>query len=138
VTVAISRNEQETEAAGEALAARLNVGDIVLLSGTLGAGKTAFARGLARGLGCDLAGVSSPTFTIVQVYRGPVTMQHIDLYRLEPKEVDDLGLEDLAEEAVMAIEWPERWTRAPAGAIEVTIELIGDNERRIVISRPDA
>jgi len=135
VTVTLSTSEAETEAAGEALAPALAAGDIVLLSGPLGAGKTAFARGLARGLGCDLEGVSSPTFTIIQIYQGPIPMQHVDLYRLEPKEVDDLGLEALSEDAVMAVEWPERWQRAPDGATEVTITPLNDRERRIAVTR---
>jgi tRNA threonylcarbamoyladenosine biosynthesis protein TsaE len=135
VTISISRSEAETEAAGEALAPTLVAGDIVLLSGPLGAGKTAFARGLARGLGCDLEGVSSPTFTIIQVYQGPVPLQHADLYRLDPKEVDDLGLEALSEDAILAVEWPERWHRAPVGTIDVVITPVAPDERRISISR---
>ena len=67
----------------------------MLLSGPLGAGKTAFVRGLAEALGGDPAAVSSPTFTIVQEYSGRVLLEHIDLYRLTPVEVDDLGLDDL-------------------------------------------
>src|SRR5438045_246276 len=102
-------SEQDTEAAGEALGRRLSPGAVVLLSGPLGAGKTAFARGLAAGLGCALDGVSSPTFTIIQEYPGAVPLQHVDLYRLSPLEVDDLLLEDLMENAVMAVEWPDRW-----------------------------
>lgn len=82
-----------------------------------------------------MEGVSSPTFTIIQVYRGPLTLHHVDLYRLESNEVDDLGLEDLAEESVMAIEWPERWRRAPSGTIDVSIEAAGESERRIAVSR---
>jgi tRNA threonylcarbamoyladenosine biosynthesis protein TsaE len=107
----------------------------VLLSGQLGAGKTAFVRGLAEGLGCDPGEVSSPTFTIVQEYRGPVTLQHVDLYRLSPVEVDDLALEDLADGSVMAVEWPDRWRRAPGAPIAVTIEVTGETARRITIDR---
>jgi tRNA A37 threonylcarbamoyladenosine biosynthesis protein TsaE len=69
----------------------------------------------------------------VQEYRGRVLLQHVDLYRLSPKEVDDLALEDLMDGAVMAVEWPDRWTSAPSDAIHVTIAPISDNERRIVI-----
>lgn len=126
-------SERETEAAGQALAPRLTRGAVVLLTGPLGAGKTAFARGLAAGLGCDLEGVSSPTFTIIQEYPGPVPLQHVDLYRLSPAEVDDLLLEDLMDDAVMAVEWPDRWLRAPANAIRVDIVPTGDNERRLTI-----
>jgi tRNA threonylcarbamoyl adenosine modification protein YjeE len=106
----------------------------VLLAGPLGAGKTAFVRGLAEGLGCDPEDVSSPTFTIVQRYDGRLSLQHVDLYRLSPVETDDLALEDLMENAVMAVEWPERWTRAPVEAIAVAIESDGDTTRRITAS----
>lgn len=133
MTTRVTRSEAETEAAGADLARSLAAGDVVLLSGPLGAGKTAFVRGVARGLDCDLAGVSSPTFTLVQEYGGPVPLQHVDLYRLNPAEVDDLALEDLSEGAVMAVEWAERWARAPEDAVEVTIEPVGDTDRRIVI-----
>jgi tRNA threonylcarbamoyladenosine biosynthesis protein TsaE len=131
----ITNDEAETEAVGFELGATLTQGSMVLLSGPLGAGKTAFARGLARGLGCDPDSVSSPTFTIVQEYRGPVTLQHVDLYRLSPDEVDDLGLEELSDGVVMAVEWPERWNRAPEGATRVGIEPTGDTGRRITIVR---
>jgi tRNA threonylcarbamoyladenosine biosynthesis protein TsaE len=126
-------SEGATTALGRDLGRRLQAGAVVLLEGPLGAGKTAFARGLAEGLGCDGEDVSSPTFTIVQEYRGRVRMEHVDLYRLSPAEVDDLALEDLMEDSVLAVEWPDRWTRAPADAIRVTLELAGQNRRRIEI-----
>jgi len=126
-------SEQETTAVGRDLAARLRAGAIVLLSGPLGAGKTAFVRGLAAGLGCDPDAVSSPTFTIVQEYRGPVTLQHVDLYRLTPAEVEDLGLEELFEDQIAAVEWAERWRLAPADAVRVSIESLSGDARRIVI-----
>jgi tRNA threonylcarbamoyladenosine biosynthesis protein TsaE len=131
----VTRSEAETVALGRNLGRRLAAGRVVLLSGPLGAGKTAFVRGMAEGLACDLDEVSSPTFTIVQQYNGPVPLQHVDLYRLAPHEVDDLALEDLLEGAVMAVEWPDRWHRAPAGAITVTITPAGETERRITIRR---
>ena len=121
-------------AVGRALGARLAPGDVVLLDGPLGAGKTAFVRGLAEGLGCDPDAVSSPTFTIVQEYRGPTVLQHVDLYRLAPAEVDDLGLDDLMEDNVLAVEWPDRWRRAPEDAIHVSIANEGGNNRRIKTS----
>src|SRR5205823_4447400 len=109
LTPHFTHSEGETAAVGRALGRRLQAGAVVLLEGPLGAGKTAFARGLAEGLGADGEDVSSPTFTIVQEYRGRVTLQHVDLYRLTPQEVDDLALDDLMEGSVMAIEWPDRW-----------------------------
>ena len=130
-------NEQETAAAGRELAATLNAGDVVLLTGDLGAGKTAFVRGLAEGLGIDRDEVSSPTFTLIQEYRGGrLVLHHIDLYRLTPREVDDLGLDDLIESGgVVAVEWPDRWSRPPADAVHVTLTATGESSREIAISR---
>jgi tRNA threonylcarbamoyladenosine biosynthesis protein TsaE len=127
----VTHSEGETAAVGRDLGRRLAAGAVVLLEGPLGAGKTAFARGLAEGLGCDPEDVSSPTFTIVQEYRGRVNLQHVDLYRLQPNEVDDLALEDLLEGGVMAVEWAERWQRAPADAVRVTLEPMSGSRRRI-------
>jgi tRNA threonylcarbamoyladenosine biosynthesis protein TsaE len=129
-----THSEGETAAVGRDLARKLRAGMVVLLSGPLGAGKTAFARGIAEGLGADGDDVSSPTFTIVQEYRGRVPLQHVDLYRLTSSEVDDLALEDLMEGSVLAVEWPDRWRRAPADAIVVTLEPAGEMRRRISIS----
>src|SRR3954447_6295177 len=87
-------SESETGNAGERLGAALRPGALVLLYGDLGAGKTAFVRGLARGIGADPDEVSSPTFTLIQEYGGVSAMlYHVDVYRLEPAEIDDLGLE---------------------------------------------
>ena len=130
-------SESETSAAGEALGRDLRPGDVVLLYGDLGAGKTAFVRGMARGVGANPDEVSSPTFTLVQEYAGPaVTLYHVDLYRLEPAEIDDLGLEDLVSgEGVVAIEWAERWKGRPEDATEVRIADLGDERRSITITR---
>jgi tRNA threonylcarbamoyladenosine biosynthesis protein TsaE len=99
---------EETEAAGEELAATLAVGDLVLLVGELGAGKTTFVRGLARGLGVKAA-VQSPTFQLVRVYPGRIQLAHVDLYRLEAgSELADLGLDELLDEGVVAVEWGDR------------------------------
>ena len=130
----VTGSEEETSAAGAALGARLHAGDVVLLFGDLGAGKTAFVRGLARGLGAAPEEVSSPTFTLVQEYPGRVTLYHVDLYRLEPAEVDDLGLEELVlGEGVVAIEWAERWTGRPDDVHEVRLEEAGEDRRRVTI-----
>ena len=128
-----SNSELETTEIGREIGRGLQRGDVVLLTGTLGAGKTALVRGLAEALGCDPASVTSPTFTIIQEYAGPTTLEHVDLYRLGPVEVDDLGLEDLMSDAVLAIEWPERWSRQPANAIAVTLEHLGGDRRRITV-----
>lgn len=131
-------SESETAAAGERLGRELRAGDVVLLYGDLGAGKTAFVRGMARGVGADPDQVSSPTFTIVQEYAGPsVTLYHVDLYRLEGAEIDDLGLEDLVSgDGIVAIEWAERWKGRPDDAIDVRIDDGGEDQRRITIDRP--
>ena len=133
MSVHVTASEAETASVGRALAARLRPGIVVRVSGPLGAGKTAFVRGLAEGLGCNPEDVSSPTFTIVQEYAGPTRLQHVDLYRLSPAEVRDLALDDLLDDAVMAVEWPDRWLDAPAESIEGVIEVVGEGERRIVI-----
>jgi tRNA threonylcarbamoyladenosine biosynthesis protein TsaE len=134
VSVRITESEAETIAAGRDLGSHLLPGAVVLLAGPLGAGKTAFVRGLALGLGCEGDDVSSPTFTIVQEYRGRVTLQHVDLYRLAPAEVDDLALEDLMVGVVMAVEWPDRWRRAPTDAIVVRIDPLGGDRRQIEVA----
>jgi tRNA threonylcarbamoyladenosine biosynthesis protein TsaE len=131
----LTATEVETSAAGEALGRDLGAGDVVLLYGDLGAGKTAFVRGLARGVGANPEDVSSPTFTIVQEYAGAsLTLYHVDLYRLEPAEIDDLGLEDLvAGDGVVAIEWADRWRGRPDDVTEVRIEDAGEDRRRVRI-----
>jgi tRNA threonylcarbamoyladenosine biosynthesis protein TsaE len=132
----ITDSEGATAAVGRDLGRRLSAGAVILLDGPLGAGKTAFVRGLAEGLGCEGDDVSSPTFTVVQEYRGRVRVEHIDLYRLTPVEVDDLALDDLLEGAVVAVEWPDRWRDAPEDAIRVKIDVLDYARRRITIQRP--
>ena len=119
------------------LAATLAAGDVVLLSGNLGAGKTAFVRGLAEGLGIDPADVSSPTFTIVHEYRGGrLTLYHADLYRLERTATEDIGLEEMGvKDGVLAIEWPDRLTHALPAARAVHLEIVDDTTRRITFGR---
>jgi tRNA threonylcarbamoyladenosine biosynthesis protein TsaE len=132
-----TRSEEETSRAGRELATTLDPGTVVLLTGDLGAGKTAFVRGLAEGLAIDRDEVSSPTFTLIQEYRGGrLPLYHVDLYRLRDIEVDDLGLDDLADGAgIVAVEWPDRWRRAPWRAIRVSIQTTGDSDRAITIDR---
>ncbi len=133
--IVTTHSEAETTALGRDLARELSPGTVVLLEGPLGAGKTAFARGLAEGLGCNPEDVASPTFTIVHDYPGRVPLQHVDLYRLNDAETDDLGLEDLLEGHVLAVEWPDRWRRAPRDAVRVTLEPLDGDRRRIEIAR---
>jgi tRNA threonylcarbamoyladenosine biosynthesis protein TsaE len=110
------------------------------LFGDLGAGKTAFVRGLAEGLHGRPEDVSSPTFTIMQEYRGGrVPLFHVDLYRLNsPREVEELGLDELTEEGVLTIEWADKLPSPPLGAIHVRIEHAGESERRVVITPIDS
>ena len=132
----ITGSEEDTSAVGERLGAALHPGDVVLLYGDLGAGKTAFVRGLARGIGADPADVSSPTFTLIQEYAGRLTLYHVDLYRLEEREVDDLGLEELVlGDGIVAIEWAERWRGRPDDVIQVWIEDVGEDSRRIRVAQ---
>lgn len=125
----ITASAPETEAAGERLAGRLAVGDVLLLEGPLGSGKTTFVRGLARGLGVT-GQVASPTFQLVRVYPGRLPLAHADLYRLDDPApaLADLGLEELVDEGVAVIEWGDRI--AWPGAARVRIEEEGPDHRR--------
>ena len=130
-----SKSESETEVIGEAFARDLPGGTVVAMYGELGAGKTAFVRGMARGMGIDCR-VSSPTFTIVNEYPGKRELIHFDMYRLSSAdELFDIGWEDyLARGAVCAVEWSEKVRDAFFGdEITVTIEKLGDTERKITI-----
>ena len=108
----------------------------MLLEGDLGAGKTAFVRGLALGLGLDPDVVSSPTFTLIQEYRGAPALYHVDLYRLQGAEIDDLGLDELASgNAIVAIEWAEKMSVQPADAWKVRLDDEGGDDRRITMGK---
>lgn len=130
-----SRSEEDTANAGRELAATLASGDVVLLYGDLGAGKTAFVKGLAEGLGIGRDEVSSPTFTLMQEYRGgQLPLFHVDLYRLnDPREVEDLGLDELAADGVLAIEWAEKLPGRLKPPRHVTVVLQhGEGDTRVV------
>ena len=136
----ISNSAQETEALGERLAARLRPGDVIAYTGDLGAGKTAFTRGLARGLGVADR-VTSPTFTIVNEYEGGrLPLLHFDMYRLgSADELWGIGWDDyLARGAVCAVEWSENVEEAFTGdEVTVRFEKLGPGERRITIGGPE-
>jgi tRNA threonylcarbamoyladenosine biosynthesis protein TsaE len=136
----LTASEEETQAVARELSATLRAGDVLLVSGDLGAGKTTFVRGLAEGLGINPGEVSSPTFTIVHEYRGNgLTLYHADLYRLERAATDDLGLEEIGvEDGVLAIEWPDRLSHELPGAKLVRLEVVNDSSRRIVIGPAEA
>ena len=131
----ITHSPEETEKIGEALAKSLQPGTVLAYRGDLGAGKTAFTRGLARGLGCKET-VTSPTYTIVNEYLGGrLPLFHFDMYRLASSDdLWDIGWEDyLDREGVCAVEWSENVQDAMEDAITVTIEKLGENTRQITI-----
>jgi tRNA threonylcarbamoyladenosine biosynthesis protein TsaE len=131
-----TRGEAETAAVAEAMAAAFLGGEVVLLSGELGAGKTAFVRGLARGLGADPDEVASPTFVLLTAYPGRLTLHHADLYRLRGDgDEGELGLEELpGPRGVLAVEWAERLRDVPWRVlVRVRLDHAGDDVRRIVI-----
>jgi tRNA threonylcarbamoyladenosine biosynthesis protein TsaE len=139
-TSLVSNSPEATTAAGERLAARLGAGDVVALTGELGAGKTCFVQGLVRGLGATTA-ATSPTFVLVNEYRGRLPVHHVDVYRARSlTELLDLGLEELiAGGGVTIVEWADRCDPLlPARAIRVHIEGLGDEPRRITITEPRA
>ncbi len=129
-----SQSEQQTEQIAEKLAHTLQGTEMIAMFGGLGAGKTAFTRGLARGLGID-DGVSSPTFALVHEYEGRFMLYHFDMYRIGS--YDDLystGFFDYQGQGVMIIEWSENIEPfLPEERINITIKRISDNEREIII-----
>jgi tRNA threonylcarbamoyladenosine biosynthesis protein TsaE len=129
-----SAGPDETERLGETLAPLLRVADVLTLEGPLGAGKTRFVTGLARGLEAR-ARVRSPSFTLVNEYDGRVPLLHLDLYRLTAADEHGLGLEELCERGVLAVEWGER---LPAhllqGALRIEFEITGEQDRSITAS----
>ena len=135
-----SHSPEETERLGAALGRLLTAGDIIAYRGDLGAGKTAFTRGLARGLGCREL-VTSPTYTIVNEYLGGrLPLFHFDMYRLASSDdLWDIGWEDYLERGgVCAVEWSENVEDALEGAITITIEKLGEDSRRITIEGGDS
>ena len=131
----ISHSQLETEEIGQKLAEKLPGGSVVAMYGDLGAGKTAFVRGMAKGIGLSCR-VSSPTFTIVNEYLGERTLIHFDMYRLgSADELFDIGWEDyLARGAVCAVEWSENVEDAFFGdEVRLTIEKLSDTARKITI-----
>lgn len=132
----LTHSASQTERVGSGLAAQLRAGDVIAFYGGLGAGKTAFTRGLAAGLGVTDA-VTSPTYTIVNEYlSGRLPLFHFDMYRLSSsEELFDIGWEDyLARGGVCAVEWSENVEDALTGAIRVTIETLADDPDARVIT----
>ena len=132
----MTESEAETADLAAELAARFRGGEVVLLSGELGAGKTAFVRGLARGMGLDADEVASPTFVLLTSHPGRLTLHHADLYRLRGDGDDgELGLEELpGPGGVLAVEWAERLSAVPwRPRLRVFLEHAGGDRRRVRI-----
>jgi tRNA threonylcarbamoyladenosine biosynthesis protein TsaE len=136
----VSHSETETFQAGKELAKSLKLPAHVLLYGDLGAGKTAFARGVAAGFGIeDPNDVSSPTFTLINQYKGKTRIYHIDLYRIESGVDEGLGLDEIFDDlqAAVIVEWAERLGPYPTpGAVRVFLEYVDQDSRRIQVCLP--
>lgn len=135
----VTRSPEETMAAGEALARQFTGGEVILLEGDLGAGKTVFTKGIGRGLGVREL-MTSPTFTLLNVYEGRLKLYHFDLYRLaSPEEAEEAGFYECADDpgGVTVAEWPERLCgQIPPKAIRVCIRGLGET-REILYERAD-
>jgi tRNA threonylcarbamoyladenosine biosynthesis protein TsaE len=132
----ISKSPSDTWDIGEYIGKQARPGDLYSLYGELGSGKTQLAKGIARGIGvADWEYVVSPSFTIMNIYEGDFSLCHVDLYRIENAEVDDLNLEEFLQKGIVVVEWAERgrWWN---DNIEVRVESTGEKERKIVIIRP--
>lgn len=128
-----SFSEADTLRAGEALGGLLLSGDGVLLEGPMGAGKTVFARGVARGLQASERDVSSPSFALMNVYEGGrLTMLHLDLYRLDAADPYELGVHDLMEGAAAVVEWPDRLTDTSCFARVIRVAISPEGGSRTI------
>lgn len=136
-----TRNASGTERIGRRIGKVLRPNDVVLLDGTLGAGKTCLAQGILRGLGVGKdARLTSPTFSLINEHRGRVPLYHMDLYRLvEESELDELGFDEyLQAGGVAIIEWAERFPhRMPENALSIRLVSLGDTEREITLQTRD-
>ena len=133
----ISKDPSDTISIGERIGRASRAGQIYAIYGGLGAGKTQLVKGIARGIGVpDWEYVVSPTFTLMNVYEGGMTLCHVDLYRLESGDVPDLDIEEFLTGGIVAVEWAERssWWE---GVIRVHIEISGEMERKIVIIKQE-
>jgi tRNA threonylcarbamoyladenosine biosynthesis protein TsaE len=132
----ISKSPSDTWDIGEYIGKQAKPGDLYTLYGELGSGKTQLAKGIARGIGVvDWEYVVSPSFTIMNIYEGSFSLCHVDLYRIESAEVDELNLEEFLQKGIVVVEWAERgrWWN---DNIEVHVENSGEKERKVVIIKP--
>ena len=135
-----SNSPAHTLAIAGTLGAALRPGDVVALTGDLGAGKTLFCKGVGEALGIPADRIVSPTFTIVTEHAGPVPLTHIDVYRLSgAREADEIGMRELLSgEGVCLVEWAEKIAELlPTDCIQVTFTISGDDRREIAVSAPD-
>jgi tRNA threonylcarbamoyladenosine biosynthesis protein TsaE len=138
----VTRSESETEEFGARVAASLSAGSVVYLTGELGAGKTALARGIARGLGAPSREVASPTFALLHEYAGSdgrIVLRHLDLYRLadDPRQLEPLGLPESVAGAPVCVEWPGGAIRAALPpTLEIRLDPLPDDGRRIRFLSP--
>lgn len=132
-----SHSEEDTRNLGREFSVTLSGGNVVLLFGDLGAGKTVFVRGVCEAFG--ISGVRSPSFTLINEYESPdgLLIIHADLYRLDPDGVSATGLDEYAgdDSAILFVEWPERWLNPPADSVRIYFESTSENERTIRIER---
>ena len=133
----MSRSEEDTREFGREFAGTLSGGNVILLFGDLGAGKTVFVRGVCEAFG--ITGVRSPSFTLVNEYESPsgIFVIHADLYRLDPDGVSATGLDEYAGDSsvILFVEWPGRWQNPPADSIRIHFESTSENERAITVER---
>lgn len=131
--VTLSKDPDETRALGEELGRLLRKGDLICLYGELGAGKTTFVQGLARGLGVREKYITSPTFSLVNEYNGALRLFHIDLYRLSsPDELEDIGFSEYPGDGVAAVEWPERAAgELPGERLDILFKAGGGDSRKV-------
>jgi tRNA threonylcarbamoyladenosine biosynthesis protein TsaE len=129
----LTTSPEATFELGRRFSTALEGGEVVLLSGDLGTGKTLFTKGLAAGLEIDEGDVTSPTFTLINIHDGKLILYHVDLYRLDTVEWESLGLDEAIEDddAVIVIEWGERLIHPPQATTSIEFEYVSDNERRI-------
>src|SRR5512140_65546 len=135
-----SESPEDTLAIARALGAALRPGDVVALTGDLGAGKTLFCKGVGEALGIPPDRIVSPTFTIVTEHEGPLPLTHIDVYRLAgPRDADEIGMRELLSgDGVCLVEWAEKITELlPTDCIQVTFSISGDDRREIAVAAPD-
>lgn len=127
----------QTECMGRAISAVLTPGDLVAVSGELGAGKSVLCRAIVRALMADNdLEVPSPSYTLVNVYdRSDFEIWHADLYRVgDDSELEEIGLDDAVSDAVVLLEWPERWTDLPERRLHIAIQVTGDDERHLKLT----